>query len=349
MSWMAWRQLRTSAVAAAALLAAASVLLLVTGLHINDLYTSYLRCGGGLTCGSALDELHRSVHHVDLVGVALIALPAIPGLFWGAPLVSRELESGTFRLAWTQGVSRNRWITTKLLVGAAAAVATAGVLAFAFTWWSIPFDRTGSSTRIDPNIFDQRAIVPIAYALFAFTLGAAAGALIRRTLAAMAVTLGGFIAVRLIVQIFVRPHLLAPVTRNWPLSFRNGIGLLRTPSGLQVVAGHPDVPGAWVTGSKLADATGHAPSSAVVTHTCSAALSIQPPAGSGPAAAKVQGRAMQALQTCVGHLASRYHEVVSYQPASHFWALQWIESAIFGGAALALAGLTVYWVRRRLV
>jgi hypothetical protein len=104
-----------------------------------------------------------------------------------------------------------------------------------------------------------------------------------------------------------------------------------------------------VTGSKLADAAGHAPSESVVTHACSAALAVPPPSGAGTGQHKVAGPAMQAIQSCLQNLSLRYHEVVSYQPASRFWAFQWLESAIFVGLAIALLGLAVYWVRRRLV
>ena len=57
--------------------------------------------------------------------VALITLvlvvPALIGMFWGAPLIAHELETGTFRLAWTQSVSRRRWLLVKMgLVGLAA-------------------------------------------------------------------------------------------------------------------------------------------------------------------------------------------------------------------------------------
>jgi len=39
---------------------------------------------------------------------------------------------------------------------------------------------------------------------------------------------------------------------------------------------------------------------------------------------------------------------LTYQPISHYWALQWIELAIFLGAAVALSGFCLWWVRRRL-
>ena len=52
--------------------------------------------------------------------------PALIGIFWGAPLVTRELEAGTFRLAWNQSVTRARWMAVKLGLIGLAAMATAG-------------------------------------------------------------------------------------------------------------------------------------------------------------------------------------------------------------------------------
>lgn len=40
--------------------------------------------------------------------LVVLAVPAVIGMFWGAPLISRELETGTHYLAWNQGVTRTR-------------------------------------------------------------------------------------------------------------------------------------------------------------------------------------------------------------------------------------------------
>ena len=114
-------------------------------------------------------------------------LPGLIGVFVGAPLVARELESGTFRFAWTQGRSRVQWIVTKLVL--LAIVLTALALAFSalFTWWYGPFDAiTG---RMAPyGAYEISGLVFAARTLFGFTLGVAAGLLIRRTVPAMAAT-----------------------------------------------------------------------------------------------------------------------------------------------------------------
>jgi hypothetical protein len=353
MTWLAWRQLRGSIIVATVGLVAIGILLLVTGLHLNHLYSAYRSCDP-LTCDQKYQELTRSYPRVKLLGTLLIGLPALIGIFWGAPLVSRELENGTFRLAWTQGVTRIRWISTKLALGAAVSAIAAGLFTSAMWWWSIPFDRL-SANRIDPSIFDQRGIAPVAYALFAFALGAAAGIIIRRTLPAIAATLVGFVAVRMVVQFLVRPHLLTPLKRIIPLSAQLGIGIERTPTSMKITAnGEPSLHGAWVTSTQLVDDAGHAPTTAFVKQACQAAMNQTNPAlqnpvpGAGKHAVQAGGPQLRAFQECIHNVGLRYHEVVSYQPESRFWELQWLESALFLGLTALLVGLSIYWVHRRL-
>ncbi len=80
-------------------------------------------------------------------GIAVLYLaPALIGIFWGAPLIARELETGTFRLAWNQSVSRARWTAVKLGLIGFAAVATAGLLSLMIGWWAARSTRR-SATR----------------------------------------------------------------------------------------------------------------------------------------------------------------------------------------------------------
>src|SRR5206468_12843846 len=90
-------------------------------------------------------------------------LPMLVGIFWGAPLIAREVEQGTQRLAWTQSVSRLRWMTTKLVLLLAATAAGALIFSVLFSWWFAPFARVnfgGGFTRMQPDVFDFQGIVP---------------------------------------------------------------------------------------------------------------------------------------------------------------------------------------------
>jgi hypothetical protein len=353
MIWMSWRQQRAGVLAALGALAVVGAVLAVTGVHLSHLYDTYRSCSG-FTCGSAFSAVDTSYPHVRLIGPLLMIAPALAGVFWGAPLVAREVESGTFRLAWVQGVSRGRWLTCRLVVAGAATATLVGALTAAFGWWAIPIDRI-EHNRIDPAVFGQRGFVPVAYALFAFALGVALGTMIRRTLAAMALTLVGFTVVRLITQIFVRPHLMTPVKKVISLADQVGLGIERSPAGLNLVPGEgPHLPGAWVIDKQIVDSAGQGPTTAIVNHACSSLLAHTPvPGGPGSGGGKgtmrpIDGPALQAMHDCLAHLSTRFHEVVSYQPGSRFWALQSLESAIFLGAAAVLLALTAYWVRHRL-
>ncbi len=161
--------------------------------------------------GDCLLATSTFVSHDQLLqdlGMVLVLVPGLIGLFWGAPLAARELETGTYQLAWTQGVTRKRWLAVKLGLVGLASVAVAGLFSLMMTWWSSPLDRVNA----DPfTLFDQRGIVPLGYAAFAFALGVCVGLVLHRTVPAMVATLAVFAGVRLVVANWVRPNLLAPL------------------------------------------------------------------------------------------------------------------------------------------
>jgi hypothetical protein len=353
MIWVGWRQFRNQAIAGAIGLAIVAVVLAITGAHLAHLYSLYR--GDRATCSAALCSAARSkvldsYHHVRLLGTVLIALPGIIGVFWGAPLVTREIESGTHRLAWTQGVTQQRWLLTKLAIIGLASALAAGLYSLAMTWWALPFDHLNAN-RISPAIFDQRGIVPVGYAVFAFALGVAAGVIIRRTLPAMAATLVGFVGVRMLIQYLVRPHLLSPLHATRALTPSTDIGLSVNSSGPTIVSGHPSIHGSWVLGSSVVDSSGHAPSSDFVRQACSAALaqgsrSGPLPPGNGGSRPAPHG-APQAFTTCIHNVSTQFYQLVTYQPGSRFWAFQGIETGVFIVLAIGLAALSVWWLRRR--
>ena len=185
-------------------------------------------------------------------------------MFWGAPLVARELESGTYRLAWTQSVTRRRWLSVRVALVGVAALAVAGLASWLVSWWFAPLDAVNLN-RFDPSVFTTRGVVAIGYAGFAFALGVAAGALTRRTLPAMAATLLGFVAARIAFTFWVRPHLLAPKDVLVPLTLGKGVGFTsRRPSGVSLVREHRPrsrTPGRSRPRSSIAPTTPSAPRS----------------------------------------------------------------------------------------
>ena len=249
------------------------------------------------------------------IGV-LYVVPAVIGLFWGAPLVTRELETGTFRLAWNQSVTRTRWLAVKLGLIGLASMAAAGLFSLMVTWWSSPIDRaagfeSGRNTasgvaRLAPLLFGARDIAPVGYAAFAFALGVTVGVLVRRTVPAMAITIAAFAAVQLAMPLWIRPHLITPVRRISPFNAANITEMSVTNGGHMTVTEAVKIPGAWVLSDQTINAAGHAFS------------------GPAPAACESSTASFQACQNSLARLHLR--QLVTYQPASRYWAFQWYES-----------------------
>ena len=157
----------------------------------------------------------------------LYVVPALVGTFWGAPLIAREIEAGTLRMAWTQSVSRTRWLAANLGVGALASMAAPGLLSLMVSWWASrvdPLDPFGMN-RLQPAMFGARGIAPAGYAVFAFVLGVTAGLLIRNTVAAMAV----YSAAEALVIVWIRPPASSPGARHHAAQrVRSGVPGTRT-------------------------------------------------------------------------------------------------------------------------
>jgi hypothetical protein len=336
MTWLACRQFRTSAIAAAFALGLVAILLALTP------SAELFGCVGQVGCPDAHSFLH--MHHDHLVRIfstLLVGLPAIVGAFWGAPMVARELESGTYRLAWTQSVSRTQWLTTKLAVVGLAAVAVCGAWSLALGLWS---NAAMNADRLQPSTFAERGIVPMGYAVFAVALGVAVGLIVRRAIAAMAVTLVGFTAVRLATAYLLRPHLFP--ARHAALAVK-GVGLEVMPNGTERLLPEPVTIGnAWVESTKLVDGSGHGPTTAFARQACAAPLQrLAPP--SGPSA-RADAQSAAQFHACVAQVAARFHLAVTYQPISHYWALQGAETAAFLALAAGMIAFCFWWVRRRL-
>jgi hypothetical protein len=286
-----------------------------------------------------------------LLGPALVIVPALLGIFWGAPLMARELETGTYRLAWTQSVTRTRWLVVKAAFVGLAALAVAGLTSWLVSWWYAPLDKLNMD-RFDPGVFGERGIVAIGYAGFAFALGLAVGALLRRTLPAMAATLVAFIAARISFTFWIRPHLIPAAHAAQRLGAGN-TGITGTPNGVSLFATSPTIANAWVYSGTIVDKAGRAPSAGRV-HALLAARCPQItsgaglPPGSGPGKAAASPSVLNALfSRCMSNLTQQLHLLVTYQPPSHYWPAQALETGIFLALALALIAGSAWLVARR--
>jgi hypothetical protein len=326
-TWLVWRQYRWQAAIAALLLAAFAAVLIVTGLQMASQWHSLLAtCTTSSACNSV--SLGSTVGH-DLVVLSL-AVPVILGFLWGAPLVAHELETGTVNFAWAQSISKARWLTAKACWLLLAAAVWGGAVAALVTWWSGPRNAFYSD-QFQPNFFDQQGIVPIGFAVFATALGIAAGTVCRRTLVAIAVTIGGFIGVRLGISQYLREHYMSAVTAYY------------TPLGWYSPPGS-----AWVLSTGVVDKAGHVfsggsgpevngvPVSAIPA-SCRSLLFTDPTTLS-------KGQLHQAV-SCMQ--ASGFRGFTTYQPAYRFWAFQGIETGIYVALAAILLGVTFAVLRYR--
>jgi len=211
MTWMTWRQYRGAATVGAVMLAAIAAALVWLGVTARSKVRHYglTTClHNGTDCTTAIAYLQRQYHWLPPVAASLFALPLLAGMFWGAPLIAREIETGTYRLVWTQSISRLRWISTKLaLVLGVTATATLALSMLAV--WAFQPLIPVLGNRFRGGWFDVQGIVPAAYMLFALALGICMGAVWRKTIPAMATTIVGFAAVRTPIHI-LRRHLLSP-------------------------------------------------------------------------------------------------------------------------------------------
>jgi ABC-2 family transporter protein len=346
MMWLTWRQFRAQAIVAAAALAVVAIALAVTGPHLAHLYGSsgLAACPAHGNCGPLITAFMEQVKSTTPDGLLfglciglLLAAPALIGVFWGAPLVTREIEAGTFRLAWAQSVSRARWLATKLgLIGLASMAAT-GLLSLMVSWWATPLDRvtslpagrggTPGLDRFAPLLFASRGIAPVAYAAFAFTLGVTIGVLVRRTVPAMAVTVAAFAAIQIAMPLWVRPHFTPPSHAVTALNPATIITMNTSGNGRFIKVGAAvNLPGAWV----LANQTLR-PGGQVYT-------------GPAPAACMSTTAPFSECQAALGRLDLR--QLVTYQPASRYWAFQWYETGLFLVLAGALGGCCAWVIRR---
>jgi hypothetical protein len=261
--------------------------------------------GSGLSLGSCA--------FLALVA-ATSAVPLLAGLFWGAPAVAHELETGTNQFAWTQSITRRRWLAVRAGWLLLAAAVLGGAVSALVTWWMGP-DHALNADAFKVNRFDITGIAPVGYAIFAIALGICAGALLRRTLPALAVTLAGFAGIRALIALWLRLHYMTPVTAPF------------TPAGsyLGISQG--------ITG-----ANGKLPAGGLSDYYING---LQVPAGGQHC------MTITSLHNAASCLAAHgYRGYLSYQPASRFWAFQGIETGIFVVLAAVLLAVT-FWVLKR--
>jgi hypothetical protein len=319
MAWVTWRQHRTPLIGVAALLGALAIYLWLAALKVHGAYAAATACrpASSIACANMRNDFISTYDHTaTLIPALLQAVPALIGAFVGAPVLSRELETGTFRYAWTQGFGRCRWTIAKLVPLAVVVAAAAGVFGLLFSWYYQPFIADGQYGPLAGIVFNLRGIAFAAWALAAFAIGALAGVLIRRVVPAIVATLATYAGLALATGLYLREHYLTPLVTSD----------LNVPASAWIMSQW------WTKGGTFAFAG--RPSMDLVQQFC-------PPSAIGP------GKPSSGtIAGCLVHNGG-YTQWTTFQPASRFWPFQFIESGWLLVLSLILIGATAWLVRRR--
>jgi hypothetical protein len=326
MIWLSWRQARTELLIGGGALALLVLFLLWTGLEMTSAYdaagleTCAAQAAPDDACRQAADGFLGRFRKFDNLTGWLNLLPFLLGLLLAAPTVL-DFEHGTYRLAWTQSVTRRRWLATKIGVGLAVAVGVSVALTALWNWWRGPFDAIEG--RFGGNGFDFEGVVPVSYLVFAFALCLSFGALTRRTIPSIGLAFVLFLAARLGVLGFLRQRYLEPRRITWD------------PTEPAPAAAQGDFfgDGDWIFSLDRTDAAGQVllPGDPTVSSCVMDAESK-----TGPI-----------LDACLQDHG--IFNTIVYHPADRFWTFQAIETALFLGLSAGLLALTAYWVTRRIV
>ncbi|MFD2353242.1 hypothetical protein ACFSTC_34035 [Nonomuraea ferruginea] len=281
----------------------------VSGYFPDGCPAGFAHCGS-VEVAVGLGERYDAVY--TLFGWMPLVLPALIGAFWGAPLLGREYERGTHRLAWTQSVPVRRWLAVKLGVLGGAVVADGLLLSLMVSLWRPVFREGIDSGFGNIGVFNMTGVALAAWWLYAFAAGVFAGTLFRRTLPAMALVVAGVAAT--MFTLFALSDHYAPPDRA-------------VLSGT-VVLGDPD---ARLVGATWVDPSGRAVDDPAA---CERGLDT------GRSSAKAE-----AWQDCL--FAEGYAYAVTYHPPERFWRFQWTEAGILVAASALLCALTARRVLRR--
>ena len=308
MAWVTWRQHRAALAGVAALLGALAVYLWLTGLQIHHAYATACHPASSLACN--INFAGRYAISVNILRVLLQAVPALVGAFAGAPVLARELETGTFRFAWTQGFGRWRWTLAKLVLLSVVVAAAAAVFSVLFSWYLQPFSAAGYSIPFATDVFDLREVAFAGWTLAAFAIGALAGMLIRRTVPAIGATLAVYAGLALATALWLRQHYMTPLLTT----------KLNLPASAWII-------NQWYTrdGKFAFPARGSQIINALQQYSCNSSQ-LSPP------------------QCLTQH---GYTWWASYQPGSRFWPFQWIEGGWLLALSVLLIAATLWLVRRR--
>ncbi len=325
MVWVTWRQHRLALAGMVVFLAAVAVYVWHAGLRLQHAHAAATTCSlASATCADLVSKFNADMNHPLVGGYILQPIPALLGAFIAAPILARELETGTFRYAWTQGFSRWRWTLAKLVALAITVTAAAGAVSALFSWYYQPYLATANQSRqlteMSPfalALFDLRGIDFAAWTLAAFAIGALAGMLIRRVVPAIVATLAAYTGLAVLTANLLRQHYLAPL-------------LTRAPN----LPGSAWIYSQWWTHDGTFAFTSWRDAPDALVQSCA-----------GLAPGPLRKPSTGTIAQCFAQHG--YTPLTHYQPISRFWAFQGIEGGSLLALSVLLVGICTWLVHRR--
>jgi hypothetical protein len=249
-------------------------------------------------------------------------LPGIIGAFAGAPLLARELETGTFRFAWTQGVGRMRWALAVVAAGAVGSALVVGAFGALVNWHNQPLVSGGLFQHLRPAAFPTTGLAAAGWTLLGYALGVLAGLLWRKVIPALATAFAVWFGLALLTADELRPHYLTP---------------LKT-TGMQIAGNWLQVAQYWTKGGVRVSAD-------QITSVL-ASQGFQSVNGGGKVTVS-PGEAPRSIDPVHYLMQHGYLQVTTYQPDSRYWTFQWIEFGWLVALSVVLIATALWLLRRK--
>ena len=321
LGWVAWRRHRPALALTGALLALVALYLVLRGQQMRTAYAAVQACrpASAAACRFGHMSFHESYGNPGFLAGVLVFVPAVLGVFTGGPLLARELETGTFRFAWTQGVGRMRWLVALLVSGALGVAALSAAFGALLAWYAQPLVDSGIQPRLHASVFPLTGIAVVGWALVAYAVGVLAGLLIRRSVPAIGTALAGWTGLAFLAST-LRQHYQAPLATS---------DLQLAPQDLPVDQ--------WWSRGPVRVGTGE-------INRVLQAIGVQSGNGGGDFQVGPGAGTIDPTQYLLQH---GYTQWTSYQPDSRYWTFQLIEFGWLLALALVVLAATVWLIRKR--
>lgn len=316
--WLTWRQHRWPILVSAAITAILTTYMLITATQLAHLVTA---CANA-TCDRS--TLASTPSHATYAMNTLEFLPVLVAVFWGVPLLAREYEQRTLALAWSQDVSRHRWLIGKTAIMTVLVGAMAAILAAASGYLAREFHAFTGASLFEGTAYQAGGWLPLTLSLAWLTFGIAAGAMTRRTMPAIALVAAAWFGSQIALMPRLRPHFMTPVTGALPLTEPGNV---------------MDLTQIGPNGGIYVDAHGTRYTADQLMTTCSDALGAHRAPG-------VSGGPVITTQTTCEQKLGIIGQLSTYQPASRLGDFHLIDSGI-NLTLLAVSLLAAWWCVHR--